>query len=339
MKKRNLFDGGFTTKTDYRGKALLAARELPKLNFDLDQPEYTRLLRGAMSYKDTPIGQTYGLIINSPSTELLHMSFLSTTERVPDILQLSQLSICGEELAHSLAHTKYGRVWNPITTGIKRVKGDYEIASMNILIENTVRSQLSSNFFRCSKPWLKPEDVIFVSQIYGQFMAMVIARKFSLTIQEELPLVYIFAWYYMLLCGVPTDKDGVVPLCDRVGKNIGLLGTSMEKISASLSNMYMDAKQEPTLKELLTVVHEFSPDRVSYLKNETTIYSMMLGTSTNGISIAIGVDYPPYFMAFLLSTVSIGQHGFLSRVLKERNKPSVIGTYLRNMCRSGYFHV
>jgi len=338
MKKRNLFDGGFTTKTDYRGKALLASRELPKLNFDLEQHEYTRLLRGAMSYKDTPIGQTYGLIMNSSDTSLLHMSFLGSTEKIPDILQLSQMSICGAELSSSLAHTKYGRVWNPLTTGLKRVKGEYEIASMNVLIENTVRSQLVSNFFNVNKPWLKPEDVMFTSQIYGQFMAMVIARKFSLSIQEELPLVYIFAWYFMLLCGVPTDKDGKLPLCDRVGKQVGLIGTAMEKISASLSNMYMEAKQEPTLKEVLTVVHEFSPDRVSYLKNETTIYSMMLGTSTNGISVAIGIDYPPYFMTFLLTTASIGQHGFMSRVLKERNKPSVIGTYLRNMCRSGYFY-
>lgn len=339
MKKRNFFSGGYTSMTNLKASAMEAARILPQLRMDMTQEQYVTLLKKVTSYKDTPLGDIFSNVVASPRSGLFHMSFLGTKDTVPEIVQMAQMSVCGEEIMPNLKNTEYGKVWNPLSTGLSRNRstGEIAVASENILIETTVRSQLCANFFHQNGPWLTSNDILFIANLYGDFLAWTIGRTIGFTIQEEMPVKYIFAWYFMLLCGVPTERDGNLPLCRRLGGTMGMSRPAIDRVSDALIDKYAETQEEPTLEDMVSVVKEFTPDRTSRL-TRNAIYAMMANSASNGVPITIGVDYPPYFMAFLLQVASIGRHSVMTRIIKERNRPSEIMRELRRMARAGYFY-
>jgi hypothetical protein len=335
MKKKTFFICGFPNQGNWYAQAKDAAKVIPTIMTDMDQSAYAKLLTSVNSYKDTPLGTMFYEIVRA-NKGMYHMSFLSTPSAIPEILMLEQMSIIGAEASPTL-RPPYDGVWNPLSTALKRDKSGYHISSENLAMEITVRSKLCHNFYHDSGMWLTPNDLLFMMGAYGEFISMIFGRTFRLSIQEEMPVKFIFAWYFALMCGYEPDNNGQLPIMQRFGVQMGIGPQALQSISGAFGAMYVEAEGAITVTHLLSLMKDFVPDRVTDM-NEKALWSVITRISTNGLQYVIGVNYPPYFIANLLEVASVGRHTILTSLIKERNKPSDFMNRLRLIVKSRYLH-
>lgn len=292
-------------------------------------PEEMTAIAGMRSFVRSTIVDLFKRIVDEGVLDQFAIMNLALANKdIPDILTMDELSIDGKYLEGVPAG--YDKPWINLTPLLakRRTKSDpFTIVDIPRACGYFVRANLCAGYHdkatSGTDAWLSPSLEIFVIESYSMTATLLLQRVYNLDINEARMIQTLFAYHYAKLLSARTVEGGAPAILGRCT----FLG-SMSDINSvvELANEAAGGKlAQTTFFELCDIIRKIGPPRMASF--EPVIFIRLFSASpTDSQSMAIALDYPPYWVFQLLRYLSgaknyvIGQTMNLQIIKRESIK-------------------
>ena len=179
-----------------------------------------------------------------------------------------------------------------------------------------VRSALHRSYVRADRAWLTPTIITNAATIYAMVISTRIAKMYTLTYNEHMKVAAYFAVYFKFICSA--DKVPEVNVLKRIRQIQQAI--DIVQIEDDVQKKSVDGFG---IKEVIELVVENGPSR---MKDYTpkAFYSSMTNYSSNNMLSVIGTEYPPYWISFILDTMSGSKTGMFFAIKMSNMKKDAI---------------
>lgn len=273
-------------------------------------------IRELKSHTGTVIYDLYTRIMSDPKNwnEIMLLNCREAGEDIPVQLLAPELNLNPRELSMNVPED-YNKTWINIThlLGRRTTRDRLEISNIPGLHELIVRAFLCQSFYS-NETWLNPNLLTFIVESYTMAISTNISQAYNLDLNDIKLLQTYIAHIFSKLCStdlIELEDFSYSPILNRCS----FLGTiqditgRIEDVSKNLSD-----KLSP-YDNLLEMIKE-SPIVKLHRLDSITLYSL----ASRGLSIdndrLIMLEYPPYWVYTLLTSVSGHKSVTISKMMK-----------------------
>jgi len=175
--------------------------------------------------------------------------------------------------------------------------------------------------------WLSPSVAPFMIESYSMAMRIRIVTAYNLTPDEGTVVQTAFAYHYAKLLGIPDDTNVVPMLLNRCG----FLG-SITEITTRLA-VLNDASPngdcyENGLSTLCLALATAGPSRMEKFTLSTVFQSFSMG-NLDTMSLALAIDYPPYWAYLLCKQIAGSKNTLLSMLFRLAYMKRALPTFVK----------
>lgn len=241
------------------------------------------------------------------------------TTSIPDMLTMNVV-IDLKDFKYAQPLTPFKEVYDKLVVNITNLvrftnTGDLTVSSVHELHSMYVKALLSRSYSSNPSMWLPMTMTQYVIKTYALSLAAVISRNEGLDYYELLHIAMIFALFMSQRLSYP-DIDLSMP---PIFLNQTYLGSRAELMD--FCNQNKEYTQDGlTITKCCEMIANSGPSRLKQY-NSSIFYRQCyyLGNYNDVISTYIAIEYPPYWVWFLLQIQSGIKLGGLSNQLKANN--------------------
>ena len=244
-------------------------------------------------------------------------------EDIPEVLTIQDICIDGKSIPSLPVPARFQKCWinlTPISTKLDPYNVQYNITDATQLANLFVRAALITGY-EDNDLWLSPKLATFVIEMYATAIGCEMSRIYSLDYNESMFVQTLFAAYFAQLLGGQSNA-GVVPTLLNRCSFLGTMNDITDRImSVAEYNTHPDKLWTP--EQICSAVRANGPVRMRKV-SRVQLYRFLSSSSLDSITMAIALEYPPYWVYQLLRVASGAKIPTLSNVIKLRNLKSKI---------------
>lgn len=285
-------------------------------------------------FSSTPISKIYQDLVESDKL----MSFIcynlsGVADNIPEVLTIQDIVVDGKSVRNLSVPARFQKCWinlTSISTKVDPYNVQYNITDSTMLTNLFVRAALVTGY-EDYEPWLSPKLASFVVESYATTIGVELGRIYGLDYNETMFVQTLFAAYYAQLLG----GEGVT-MYPTLLNRCGFLGT-MNDITARIRSVE-DLNNHPnklwTPEIICYVLQQRGPHRMRKL-TRTQLYRFLSSSSADSITMAIALEYPPYWVYQLLRVASGAKIPTISNVVRLRNIKGKIVQFATDIVGTG----
>ena len=333
--KFSLFDVSIVSDRVGQGPLQQALTYLIKHTADtVLQPDQMSRIAQTKIFSSTPISRLYQELVEADKlNHFLCYNLSRNTDDVPEVLTINDIVIDGKAIPSLPVPARMQKCWinlTAITSNMDPYNGSYNITDSTTLANLFVRAALVTGF-EDHELWLSPKLASFVIESYATTIGVELGRIYGLDYNESMFVQTLFAAYYAQLLG----GEGAT-LYPILLNRCGFLGTAndiQERIkSVEDLNPRLDKLWTPDV--ICNALQKRGPHRLHKL-TRNQLYRFLSSSSTDSITMAIALEYPPYWVYQLLRVASGAKIPTMSNVIKIRNTKGKIVQFAADMVATG----
>ena len=333
--KYSLFDVSIVSDRIGQGALQQAIAYLIKHTADtVLAPEQMFRIGQTKLFSSTPISRLYQELVESDKlNHFLCYNLSRNTDDIPEILTIQDIVIDGKAIPTLAVPARMQKCWinlTAISSDKDPYNGSYNITDSTTLANLFVRAALVSGY-EDHELWLSPKLASFVIESYATTIGVELGRIYGLDYNESMFVQTLFAAYYAQLLG----GEGAT-LYPILLNRCGFLGT-MNDIQDRIKSVE-DLNTRPdklwTPDVICVTLQQRGPHRLHKI-TRNQLYRFLSSSSTDSITMAIALEYPPYWVYQLLRVASGAKIPTMSNVIKIRNTKGKIVQFASDIIASG----
>lgn len=285
-------------------------------------------------FSSTPISKIYQELVESDKLQsFLCYNLSGVVDDIPEVLTIQDIVVDGKSVRNLSVPARFQKCWvnlTSISTKVDPYNVQYNITDSTMLASLFVRAALVTGY-EDHDPWLSPKLASFVIESYATTIGVELGRIYGLDYNESMFVQTLFAAYYAQLLG--GEGPNLYPaLLNRCG----FLGT-MNDIQSRIKSVE-DLNHHPnklwTPEVICTALQQRGPHRMRKL-TKTQLYRFLSSSAADSITMAIALEYPPYWVYQLLRVASGAKVPTMSNVIKLRNTKGKILQFANDIMGTG----
>lgn len=275
-----------------------------------------RSLAKLRGFQSTPMVDQFGKI--AELTDLNTFSFIDVANAdsdVPSILTIDEFSINGAWLDGT--PDAFAKSWIVLTPVLLKKKlntsGTIAVSDVSRCMGYVVRAHYVTKYAERDM-FMSPTLAKFVIESYSMASGLRVSRMFNLDAEDAMMVQTAFAYHYAKLLGPEKEQSTNEPptLLHRCGF-LGSFADINERITrlhdAAGGNFY-----ENGLVSMLDALAKVGPSRMNDKFNAQVFYRLFSIGTVDNKSMALGIDYPPYWVFMLLAYASGSKNGLMNNL-------------------------
>lgn len=297
-------------------------------------PEQLDYVGQTRIFSSTPMSKIYQDLVEADKLDsFLCYNLSRVAEDVPEVLTIQDIVIDGKAVPNIPVPARFQKCWinlTPISTKADPYNVRYNITDATTLANLFVRAALVTGY-EDSEPWLSPKMASFVIENYATTVGIELGRIYGLDYNETQFVQTLFAAYFAQLLG--GEGPTLYPtLLNRCGF-LGALNDIQDRIK-SVEDINKHPLKLWTPEIICTALQQRGPHRMSKL-NRTQLYRFLSSSAADSITMAIALEYPPYWVYQILRVASGAKIPTISNVVKLRNSKSKIVQFANDIVATG----
>lgn len=286
-------------------------------------------------FSNTPMSKIYQDLVEADKlNSFVCINLSGTADDVPEVLTIQDIVIDGKAIPSLPVPARFQKCWinlTPISTKIDPYNAQYNITDATQLANLVVRAALVTGY-EDNQLWLSPKLSSFVIESYATTIGCEMSRIYGLDFNESMFIQTLFAAYFAQLLGGETAPNLYPALLNRCT----FLGTANDIMQRLQLVADLNTRQDKlwTPDVICTAIQQRGPHRMKKV-SKTQLYRFLSSSSVDSITMAIALEYPPYWVYQLLKVASGAKIPTLSNVIKLRNMKGKIMQFATEMVGSG----
>ncbi len=276
-------------------------------------------IRDINVFSTTPMYELYSKIIDENNfKEFTMLNFNNQVNNIPEVLTRADISIDARYLDTNVPkELKTGWInLSPILSKKPSDRHHLTITDNASLHSLVVRMFLTMSYHDSKGDWLSPKLSAFVIESYIIVLSRLITRSYNLSFEEDMMIKTVFAYHYASLMTTQFVKSGgyqIPSLLSRMSV-LGNLGDIFSRVEAFTE--YIPKDRHMTFYDVMDIIRQVGPDRVSNLKTDM-VYRLFSSGTMQSTAQLIATDHPAYFVWILLKQASGIKNPMLHSIFKS----------------------
>lgn len=304
--KRNFFYTEFATHAGFQSQIPRVLKyTIDNRTAFLPKEEFQQLASSIRRILQSPLAQFFERILVTDG--LKYFSAINDQNKggsIPELLTATNITLDMKQADEYKTQISLPEIQNKTLLNVSsclrpnKIDGGFEVNVVDLFQQMVVRGHLVMSYFDSDGQWLNPYLAEFTVRSYSMILSSMIARYYDLTLTEQMSIAGILAFFYASLLSPDKSDPTRPPLffrCTFIGNRI-----DQENI---ISLCQEESKKGMTLTGASAIIASIMPERMkSFSVSELNILCGNLGPDT--ISSMIALEYPPYWVYFLLLALS-----------------------------------
>jgi hypothetical protein len=336
---RTIFDtayglaSGIESGSKYTLAYLLKNRRLIALS-----EQGVRTIEKMRGFQSTPMVSQFGKIADQTSLEpFLFIDVARADDDVPTLLTVDEFSVDGSWVKDT--PTDFAKLWvnmSPVLGKKAARDGQLILSDIPRAMGYIVRGYYVRKYHE-REMFMSPALAKFVIESYSKSAQLRIARMYNLDADDSVMVQTAFAYHYAKLLGPKKDQNTAEPA--TLLHRCGFLG-SYADINDRLSRLNDAAGGDfykNGLVSLCETLAEAGPSRMSGKFDAHTFYRLFSIGTVDNKSMAISIDYPPYWVFMLLSYASGSKNGLMNNLFNLNSMKRQLGPFVDQLDKNRAF--